>query len=176
MCGSGSGSHFSFQAEKDAEDAALPKMTTEDKAKERLMNTTGLEMDATRAKKDRSERRAGFEWDLYNSESKYKSYKKRVDRVGKMTRGVAVGAVDEDADLMEYGHTADPSEARVDILVADLKKAKADRKNFKRHRGDFDEEDITHINDANKSFNRQIDRAYSKYTTEIKNSLEKGTA
>jgi pre-mRNA-splicing factor SYF2 len=154
----------------------MPTMTVEDKAKERLMNTTGLEMDATRAKKERSERRAGFEWDLYNSESKYKSYKKRVDRVGKMTRGVAADGVDEDGDAMEYGHAAEPSEARVNILVADLKKAKVDRKNFKRHRGDYDDEDVGHINDANKSFNRQIDRAYGKYTTQIKNSLEKGTA
>lgn len=35
---------------------------------------------------------------------------------------------------------------------------------------------VNYINDRNKEFNRQISRAYDKYTVEIRQNLERGTA
>jgi len=36
--------------------------------------------------------------------------------------------------------------------------------------------DIDYINDRNKHFNKKIKRAYDKYTVEIRQNLERGTA
>ena len=37
-------------------------------------------------------------------------------------------------------------------------------------------EDVTSINDRNKFFNKKIKRAFDKYTVEIRQNLERGTA
>ena len=39
-----------------------------------------------------------------------------------------------------------------------------------------DSEDVYHINQDNKRYNTKLDRAFGEYTTEIKQSLERGTA
>ena len=36
--------------------------------------------------------------------------------------------------------------------------------------------DVDYINERNRGFNRKAARYYDKYTTEIKNNLERGTA
>ncbi|KAJ6171443.1 Pre-mRNA-splicing factor syf2 [Penicillium chermesinum] len=68
-----------------------------------------------------------------------------------------------------------PDRAAVDRLVGDLKKAEEVRlKKRKERRGD-EESDVTYINDKNKQFNQKLARFYNKYTTEIRDSFERGT-
>jgi pre-mRNA-splicing factor SYF2 len=55
-------------------------------------------------------------------------------------------------------------------------RALAARKKFSRRRQEFDQEDVTYINERNKVFNKKIKRAYDKYTVEIRQNLERGTA
>jgi len=50
------------------------------------------------------------------------------------------------------------------------------RTKFSRRRQEYEQEDITSINDQNKTFNKKIKRAYDKYTVEIRQNLERGTA
>jgi hypothetical protein len=50
------------------------------------------------------------------------------------------------------------------------------RKNFSRRRANFDGEDVTSINERNKQFNKKLKRAFDKYTVEIRQNLERGTA
>lgn len=47
---------------------------------------------------------------------------------------------------------------------------------FSRRRRFREEKDIDSINDRNEHFNKKIERAFGKYTLEIKNNLERGTA
>jgi hypothetical protein len=54
--------------------------------------------------------------------------------------------------------------------------AMAARKKFSRRRQEFDSEDVTYINDRNKNFNKKIARSFDKYTVEIRQNLERGTA
>ena len=70
-----------------------------------------------------------------------------------------------------------PKRENVDRLVADLKKAEEARfkKRKERGRGD-DEGDVTYINDKNKQFNLKLARFYDRYTTDIRESFERGTA
>lgn len=50
------------------------------------------------------------------------------------------------------------------------------RRTFSRKRANEDEGDVTYINDANKVFNKKINRYYDKYTKEIRANFERGTA
>ncbi|KAJ5364507.1 Pre-mRNA-splicing factor syf2 [Penicillium cataractarum] len=68
-----------------------------------------------------------------------------------------------------------PNRANVDKLVSDLRKAEEVRlKKRKERRGD-EEGDVTYINEKNKQFNQKLARFYNKYTTEIRDSFERGT-
>ncbi|GAB2215415.1 hypothetical protein Droror1_Dr00019800 [Drosera rotundifolia] len=61
-------------------------------------------------------------------------------------------------------------------LLKELKQREEKRKPFSRRRRFRDEKDIDSINDCNEHFNKKIERAFGKYTLEIKNNLERGAA
>ncbi|KAK4561266.1 Pre-mRNA-splicing factor SYF2 [Recurvomyces mirabilis] len=75
--------------------------------------------------------------------------------------------------------TNKPDRAAVDRLVADIKKAEEVRLKKRRERGKDDaegERDVTFINEKNKQFNMKLARFYNKYTADIRESFERGTA
>lgn len=82
------------------------------------------------------------------------------------------------ADIAQFGERSKPDRAAVDRLVADLKKADEIRvkKHKDRRRNDDAGQDVTYINEQNKHFNAKLDRAYGKYTKEIRDNFERGTA
>ena len=71
-----------------------------------------------------------------------------------------------------------PDKAAVDRLVDDIKKAEEVRMKKRRERSGRDESggDVTYINEKNKQFNMKLNRFYDKYTSEILESFERGTA
>lgn len=82
--------------------------------------------------------------------------------------------VDED-----YSHDHTPSKEAVDKLVEDLEKGERARLKARAARGIRDEQDggdVTYINAKNKQFNDKLARFYNKYTSEIRDSFERGTA
>jgi pre-mRNA-splicing factor SYF2 len=50
------------------------------------------------------------------------------------------------------------------------------RGKFSRRRTEYEGADVDYINDRNKHFNKKIKRAFDKYTVEIRQNLERGTA
>jgi pre-mRNA-splicing factor SYF2 len=50
------------------------------------------------------------------------------------------------------------------------------RKQFSRRRQFFEGEDVDYINEQNRTFNRKASQAFDKYTVEIRQNLERGTA
>ncbi|KAJ5164628.1 uncharacterized protein N7500_006458 [Penicillium coprophilum] len=69
-----------------------------------------------------------------------------------------------------------PDRAAVDRLVNDIQKAEEVRlKKRKERRGGDDDGDVTYINEKNRQFNQKLARFYNKYTTEIRDSFERGT-
>lgn len=50
------------------------------------------------------------------------------------------------------------------------------RAKYTRRRTHDEEADIDYINTRNAKFNQKLERFYGKYTTEIKQNLERGTA
>lgn len=76
--------------------------------------------------------------------------------------------------LMQGTHK--DSEEGINRMVADLEKQIEKRSKYSRRRAFNEEDDIDYINERNMRFNKKIERFYGKYTTEIKQNLERGTA
>ncbi|KAJ1654259.1 Pre-mRNA-splicing factor SYF2 [Dispira simplex] len=67
-----------------------------------------------------------------------------------------------------------PSRKAEEKLVHQVQKNMERRKTLSREKRSGD--DVTYINDKNKRFNKRITQAYDKYTQEIRDSFERGTA
>lgn len=96
-------------------------------------------------------------------------------------------AVDKDGSFLSTADSATatfaekkPSRQAVDRLVEDIKKAEEVRLQKRRARGRADAmdngDDVTYINEKNKQFNMKLARFYNKYTADIRESFERGTA
>lgn len=78
-----------------------------------------------------------------------------------------------------YSHDHKPTKEAIDKLVDDLNKGERARMKARAARGLKDEQDngdVTYINQKNKQFNDKLARFYNRYTTEIRESFERGTA
>ncbi|KAJ2635880.1 pre-mRNA-splicing factor SYF2 [Coemansia sp. RSA 1286] len=69
-----------------------------------------------------------------------------------------------------------PDPRKVDKLVKTVEEQQ--RKRAKLHKPSIGQEgeDVSYINDRNARFNRKMNRAYDKYTKDIKDNFERGTA
>ncbi|KAK5013726.1 pre-mRNA-splicing factor syf2 [Cryomyces antarcticus] len=91
-------------------------------------------------------------------------------------------AVDRDGSFYSTSQSTDftgnrPDKAAVDRLVEDIRKAEEARLKKRKERGRNDDDgDVTFINDKNKQFNQKLARFYNKYTADIRDSFERGTA
>eukprot|EP01117_Protostelium_nocturnum_P010453 TRINITY_DN3763_c0_g1_i3.p2 TRINITY_DN3763_c0_g1~~TRINITY_DN3763_c0_g1_i3.p2 ORF type:complete len:109 (-),score=44.84 TRINITY_DN3763_c0_g1_i3:301-627(-) len=81
------------------------------------------------------------------------------------------------AHSLNYGTNKKPdSEDKINLLLDEMDKAREKNKNFSRKRAAPEGQYINYINDGNKEFNKKVSRAYDKYTVEIRQNLERGTA
>jgi len=80
-----------------------------------------------------------------------------------------------DGNTLAYGDNK-PSEDAIDRMVSKLNQDIDKKGKFSRKRTNEDDGDITYINEHNKVFNKKIARYYDKYTKEIRDSFERGTA
>ncbi|CAG8492907.1 6949_t:CDS:2 [Acaulospora morrowiae] len=82
-----------------------------------------------------------------------------------------------DANSLQYASVDDqPSREAIDRLVNDVEKQIDRREKFSRQKAVNEDDDITYINERNRKFNEKIGRFYDKYTQEIKENFERGTA
>ncbi|KAM7256351.1 hypothetical protein ACFE04_012092 [Oxalis oulophora] len=157
----------------------------------RLLDANGLDMsnaymldtqEAAEQKYDKWEKDpAPCGWDVFNQRTLYNAYKKR-------TKNVHVDLEEyqrmkdsdpefyREASSLQYGKAPKISEDKIDRMVKELKDRDEKRNSFSRRRRFHEEKDIDSINDRNEHFNKKIERAFGKYTLEIKNNLERGTA
>jgi peptidyl-prolyl isomerase G (cyclophilin G) len=150
-----------------------------------LLNQTAAEAEqmAFRARK-KEKGKAGFGWEAFSQDSLYKSYKKRVTAAasGASALPVSRGGDDHAAALIEdplsygAGDADAPSSEGVDRMVAELKMREEKKSTFSRRRTHHEGADVDYINARNEHFNKKIKRAFDKYTVDIKQSLERGTA
>ncbi|XP_050234946.1 uncharacterized protein LOC126683155 [Mercurialis annua] len=157
----------------------------------KLLDANGLEMsnaymldtqEAAEAKYKKWEKEpAPYSWDVFNQRTLYKAFKKRsknikidLEEYNKMKE--ADPEFYREASSLQYGKAPKVSEENIDRMVQELKDREEKRKSFSRRRKFHEDKDIDSINDRNEHFNKKIERAFGKYTLEIKNNLERGTA
>lgn len=124
---------------------------------------------------------APYGWDVFNQKTLYNAYKKRTKNVDiDLEEYNRMKEADpefyRDASSLQYGKAPKVSEEKIDKMVKELKEREEKRGSFSRRRRFHEEKDIDSINDRNEHFNKKIERAFGKYTLEIKNNLERGTA
>ncbi|KAG9452894.1 hypothetical protein H6P81_005798 [Aristolochia fimbriata] len=124
---------------------------------------------------------APYGWDVFNQKTLYDAYKKRtknlqIDLDDYNKQKEADPEFYRNVSSLQYGKDPKTSEAKIENMVKELKDREAKRASFSRRRKFHEEKDIDSINDRNEHFNKKIERAFGKYTLEIKNNLERGTA
>lgn len=77
---------------------------------------------------------------------------------------------------MDRGHTGSCSPSWIVVLVFFAIVRIEKRAKYSRRRAYNDDADIDYINERNAKFNKKAERFYGKYTAEIKQNLERGTA
>lgn len=157
----------------------------------KLLDANGLDMkkaymldtqEAAEAKYKKWEKDpAPFGWDVFNQRSLYNAYKKRTKNIevdleeyNKMKE--ADPEFYREASSLQYGKAPKISEDKIEKMAKEIKDREEKRGSFSRRRKFHEEKDIDSINDRNEHFNKKIERAFGKYTLEIKNNLERGTA
>ena len=96
------------------------------------------------------------------------SYKDSKERAGEAAFYAAEGAI-------VHGTHKDTPDA-LDRLAKDTEAQISKREKYSRRRMHDDDADIDYINERNMKFNQKLERFYGKYTKEIKDNLERGTA
>jgi hypothetical protein len=130
----------------------------------------------SRSKKRKPVESAG--WNVYNEEALYKAQDKRVDQLGFYPDAYA-RQKQALGELQFYASTSashKPSEDAKERLAGAVKEEAEKRKSFSRRRVFDEDEEVQWINEANRRFTKQLDRAFGDYTKEIKSNLERGTA
>lgn len=157
----------------------------------RLLDANGLDMskaymldtqDMAESKYKKWEKEpAPAGWDVFNQRTLYNAYKKRtksidvdLEEYNKMKESDP--EFYREASSLQYGKAPKISEEKIDKMVKELKDKEEKARSFSRRRKYREEKDIDSINDRNEHFNKKIERAFGKYTLEIKNNLERGTA
>ena len=141
---------------------------TDKRAREQTLVSQGVSKDkaylydpASKAEKSNLKRKnpsGTFGWDVFNDDTLYKAYFKRV-------KGMHPTGLPEDP------------EARKDLLTQDLDKQKQKQEEFQRRRMFADgEKDIDYINDRNRVFNEKLERNFGGFAKDIKAKLESGNA
>jgi cyclophilin family peptidyl-prolyl cis-trans isomerase len=110
-----------------------------------------------RAKKEKN--KASFGWNVFNQDSLYKAHEKRLAKIAPINP-----------------NASKDSEQGVERMLTELHEHEALRSKFSRRRTHLDGKDVDYINDRNKHFNAKISRSFDKYTVEIRQNLERGTA
>ncbi|CAK9290667.1 unnamed protein product [Gordionus sp. m RMFG-2023] len=73
-------------------------------------------------------------------------------------------------------HLEEDPQHNIDKMAEDIKNQIEKGENYSRRRTFNPDADIDYINERNMKFNKKLDHFYSKYTEEIKQNLERGTA
>jgi peptidyl-prolyl isomerase G (cyclophilin G) len=112
---------------------------------------------------------SSFGWDVFNTDSLYRAYKKRLVTMP-FDKTLYEKQMEDPSIALET------SDERKNLLIADTIEQQLNRKTRSRRRAFAEEKDIDYINDRNRHFNKKIQRYFEKNSTEIKANLERGTA
>ena len=117
-----------------------------------------------RKRKRNKESKEAYGWEVFNTDSLYRAYEKRVNKMPRLAAQAAV-----------QGEPLTKAQ-RLDLMAREVEERIEKRSQFSRRRTFNSDKDVTSINERNRHFNEKLERNYAKYATEIKSNLERGTA
>lgn len=136
--------------------------------------------DASLKKSYRKEERAKanlFEMnDYYNPEGQHRNYERNLKSLPHAA-GPLLPTEDTLATFNPILGTSDETREREGArnLAIEMKR-RIEKQKAKRDRVEFEQEDVSYINQRNKRFNQKLSRTFDKHTAEIRQNLERGTA
>jgi len=132
----------------------------------------------------KEERKATFGWQSFTQDATFRAYEKSLDKLPTATSAASgaskastVLTASASYDPMNYGGRvhSEVQPENLQKLTAHIQEREQSREKFSRRRqaagGGVD-----YINDRNAEFNKKIKRSFDKYTVEIRQNLERGTA
>ncbi|KAK1748508.1 peptidyl-prolyl cis-trans isomerase, cyclophilin type, partial [Skeletonema marinoi] len=137
------------------------------------------QMNARSEKKERSQ--CGVN-DYYNPEGQYSNYERNLKAIRHRGAESATTTDSYDPTIVSYANSNDAtsaskvSERDGAKRLANEMKRRVEKKINKKRKVEFDETDVSYINDRNKKFNQKIGRNFDEHTAEIRQNLERGTA
>lgn len=143
------------------------------------------ESAARKQARDRAkdERKATFGWQSFTQDATFRAYEKTLEKLpaasaaSGVSRASTVLAASGNFDPMAYGDRtqSDVRPEGLEKLTEHIKEREEAREKFSRRRQAVGG-GVDFINDDNAMFNKKIKRSYDKYTVEIRQNLERGTA
>lgn len=114
-----------------------------------------------------------FGWEVFTAEATYRSYEKQLH---KLPTNARTSLNDEQiSDPLSYGKETSVTSSGLNRLQKDVEE-RQEAKRKKKQRMEFDSTDVDGINAKNIDFNKKLKRSFDKYTVEIRQNLERGTA
>mmetsp|Transcript_29255 Transcript_29255/g.41707 ORF Transcript_29255/g.41707 Transcript_29255/m.41707 type:complete len:244 (+) Transcript_29255:19-750(+) len=143
-----------------------------------LLSQTAEQAERAREKAQRkADNMSTFGWQAFTVEASYKAYDKSLKKLPTASSIAAPAPVLTEENALGYGTlNAKVSKHALDRLSQDIVSKQEARTKNSRRRMTVESADIDHINDRNAAFNKKIKRAFDKYTVEIRQNLERGTA
>ena len=142
-----------------------------DSTNKHLFESATLSQTKARRKEDRAVANRFEITDFYNPEGQHRNYQRDLKS---LPRGVTVPKTNEIYDpLTNNNNDLNATNSEGARRLAEELQARADKA---KKRNVEIEGDVDYINKRNKRFNQKIERNYGKYTAEIKQNLERGTA
>ena len=127
-------------------------------------------------KREKEKHAATFGWQSFTQEATFRAYEKRLSRIPKQESQDVPQAVQEVNEL-DYGKLGNEiSTDGLERLKRDVEERVAARGSHHRRRRTYDASTVDGINERNAFFNKKLKRSFDKYTVEIRQNLERGTA
>mmetsp|Transcript_20231 Transcript_20231/g.49626 ORF Transcript_20231/g.49626 Transcript_20231/m.49626 type:complete len:446 (-) Transcript_20231:165-1502(-) len=118
--------------------------------------------------------------DYYNSEGQHRNYErnlKSLHRAAVPLDESHTNSTDTFNPMSIATNASDEAREREGARnLANEMKRRVEKQKKKRERMEFEETDVSYINNRNKRFNQKISRNFDKHTAEIRQNLERGTA
>ena len=148
-----------------------------------MLSVTAADSQKWKHKREEKEKNMqSFGWQAFTADATYRSYKKTLKKLptnsledNHLAESEANILSLEDKLLSRQGGISKVSDAGLLRLTKDLEDREKEKKHSRR-RMHFEASDVDYINEDNAKFNKKIKRAYDKYTVEIRQNLERGTA
>lgn len=163
-----------------ADEGAAVKGKKWDK-EEGLMQQTAEQAEyAAEKQRKKQENMSTFGWQAFTAEATHRAYEKRLKKLptakgASSSSETAVSHLEENP--LDYGKSgASVTKSGLDRLKKDIEDREEARKTFSKRRMNFEASDVDYINDRNAVYNKKLKRAFDKYTVEIRQNLERGTA